>query len=73
MSGTLMWKPVVRDGSSLPVALKWALQKRSAYCRNWTMKDIPYLEGLVDGQVEGAQELLAAIEKHGEVITWIEY
>lgn len=33
---------------------------------------IPYLEGLADGGVAGAQELIDAIRKHGSIEIWIE-
>jgi hypothetical protein len=32
---------------------------------------IPYLEGLADGGVDGAQELIDAIRKHGTIEIWI--
>jgi len=34
-------------------------------------KDRPYLSGLRDGGVEGAAELIDAIEKYGKIDLWV--
>lgn len=68
MSSTLYWRPV-GGGKSLPDAIKRALKKRFDL-KNTTLQthDLDYLNGLRDAGVEGAEELIAAIEKH-EAIT----
>jgi len=75
MSGSLVWEPAERKKRSLPRALKWALQKRYGGDPNVVMGEghRDYLRGLIDGGVEGAQELLDAIDKHGDVQLSVEY
>lgn len=71
VSSTLTWEPAHRKKNDLPTALKWKLQKRYfgvVSDRQMEYSDIPYLEGLRDADVEGAQELIDAIEKHEVVI-----
>jgi hypothetical protein len=73
MSTHLYWEPSSRKKKSLPTGLKWAFQKRfngsihAMLCTN----DIPYLEGLRDAGIEGAQELIDAIDQY-ECIDLIE-
>lgn len=69
MSTNLYWKPAIKTGEGLSDQLKFALRKRygwpvSAICDE---NSIAYLQGLADADVRGAAELIAAIEKHGEV------
>ena len=73
MSTNLYWEPADRKMKDLPASLKFALRKRYGGTVNETMtdRDIPYLEGLRDAGVEGAQALIEAIEKH-EAISVIE-
>jgi hypothetical protein len=82
MSANLYWRPVpsVIKDHDLPDALKYALSPRvwkhdgtlSAKPTIITKVSIPYLEGLVDGGVNGAQELIDAIKKNdGQVEIYI--
>ena len=75
MSATLMWEPKKRKAKSLPDALKFILRDKHGLDgrETWGTATIPYLRGLVDGGVDGAQELIAAIEAHAEVELWLEY
>lgn len=76
MSGHLMWEPADRKKKSLPTTLKWALEKRYGGSPNditMSQDHMNYLHGLLDGGVEGAQELIDAIDKHGSVQLTVEY
>lgn len=82
MSRSLNWRPapLEPEGRRLPYGLLAALLKR--WERDFTdvtigeklpfdRNHIPYLEGLRDGGVDGAAELIAAIEKHDVVEIWM--
>jgi len=76
MSTDLYWRPIAK-GKALPIALKWILEKRwfgigrgyGPICID--RKSIPYLDGLVDSKIEGAQELIELIEKYDEIEIYI--
>lgn len=70
MSSTLYWEPMQRKSQSLPDALKYVLQKKASGTVDAVMgeHDLAYLNGLKDAGIKGAQELIEAIEKHGEVV-----
>lgn len=70
MSTNLEWFTVPKNGRSLPIGLKWALQKKCGGYVNFKFdhSDIGYFEGLRDGGLEEVQEVIAAIEKHGTII-----
>ena len=38
-----------------------------------TEGDIPYVQGLRDAGVKGAQELIDVLRKHGAIILWHEH
>lgn len=40
--------------------------------RELDKSDLPYLQGLRDGRVQGAQAIIDAIQKHGTIEVWIE-
>jgi hypothetical protein len=71
MSSTLSWAPyTVQAEPSLPYYLKTVLVKRygdSLDGVHMASEDISYLAGLRDAEVKGADELISAIEKHGEI------
>jgi hypothetical protein len=70
MSSNLCWEPVYRAQKVLPYALKLAMQKRfggTVRDRNLDGADVPYLEGLRDAGIAGADDLIAAIEKFGTI------
>lgn len=76
MSIDLYWKPYIeKKGKSLPIAMKWALQKR--FFQNdygpivFTEKDRGYFEGLLDGKTEGAEEILDLLEKYESLELWL--
>lgn len=82
MSSNLYWRPVPKEQPpkrELPFELKKALAQRlwghdgSLYGDAVDLDEriVPYLEGLADGGIVGASELLAAIREHGEVELWI--
>ncbi len=76
------WKPAHPEGSTwpkLPYALKAAIARR-LWDHDGSMPgdqvelglaDVPYLEGLNDGGVEGAHILIDAINQHRAVVVWI--
>lgn len=70
MSSNLTARPTnPRGGLSLSTELKFALRKRLSEPVDNIIdfEIIPYLEGLCDAGVKDAGELVAYIEKHGEV------
>ena len=70
MSSTLYWEPANRKMKDLPDALKYVLQKKFSGSGIDTIMcdgDVPYLNGLKDAGVKGAEELIEAIEKYHEV------
>jgi hypothetical protein len=81
MSSTLMWKPSGNAVGHLPDELKRAISRKlwdtDGSCGGDVATvgagDIDYLQGLQDGGVEGAAELIELIEKHGEVDLWHKY
>jgi len=75
MSSTLTWKPTNSRGD-LPDELKWALEKSDSFNGVGGVYDadsLPYLKGLKDGGVKGADKLIKLIEKYGEVELDLEY
>lgn len=82
MSANLYWEPPPKETrqNDLPDALRYRLAKRLWEDNDGTLSAgptlvgpelIPYLQGLLDGDVAGAKELIAAIEKHGSVLLTI--
>jgi hypothetical protein len=73
MTTSLYWQPAQRPaGNHLPDALKFILRKRfrgDGPCVRRTMgsADLDYLRGLADADVDGAQDLIDAIDQHGDV------
>ncbi len=71
MSSTLSWMPfAARHDAILPYGLKIALRKRygdSLDGVHMGSEDIQYLAGLRDAGIKSAEELIVAIEKHGEI------
>ena len=82
MSASMYWQPVVRrpDGECVDDALRYRLARRlwSQDGSSSTDKEeldesiVPYLEGLRDGGVEGADEMIKAIRQHGQIEVWID-
>ena len=83
MSTSLWWQPTPKDQPP-PQTLEYAL-KRALAQRLWNhdgslwggrttigKEYIPYLEGLADGNVAGADELIGLIREHDTVELWIE-
>ena len=82
MSSTLYWRPAPKDvppAEGLPYELKKAIARRF-WDHDGSLHgdeievgaaEVPYLEGLSDGGVDGAEELLQAIREHGRVLLWI--
>ena len=82
MSSTLMWRPVVPvEGYRLPFELKKTLSRKlwdtdgsiGGGEAGMTEADIPYLEGLRDAGVKGADELIEILRKHGAIVLWHEH
>jgi hypothetical protein len=72
MGSSLVWHTIPK-GKDLPTGLKWIIEKR--YQLPWTFdqSDIKYLEGLRDSGIEGADQLIEAIEKYEEIVVKLEY
>jgi len=71
MSSTLTVEPENRKKKTLPYELKLILQKHTSgvICHyEMNHSDLPYLKGLRDADVPGADELIEFIEKHETVI-----
>jgi hypothetical protein len=82
VSSALMWRPIVpTQGRQLPFALKKTLSRKlwgtDGSCGGgeavMTSADIPYLEGLRDAGVDGAEQLIDIINKHVMVALWHEH
>lgn len=71
MSGSLYWKPVSRDGYCLSNRLRDVFEKSGKTKLNH--EDYSYIEGLLDAGIEGAEDLLSAINEHGEIELDIRY
>jgi hypothetical protein len=70
MSSSLYMYPAHRKGVLLSTDMKMALRKRCEDSVQLVLagEDVPYIYGLRDGGVKGAQELIDFIEKHGKVL-----
>lgn len=79
MSTSLYWRPAPKEvppARVLPYELKKAIAQRmfghdGSLCSDEIevgTESLPYLEGLADGRVEGAAELIGAIHLHGSVL-----
>lgn len=66
MSATLKWRPVDK-GDSLPVTLRFAIEKRMSFPVRLGYNDRGYVQGLMDAGIGGAEELLELIDQHGEI------
>ncbi len=81
MSSTLCWKPETAAEGSLPYELKRAISRKlwdtDGSCGGGEIVVkadlIPYLEGLRDAGIEGADELIRLITEHGRIVLWHEH
>lgn len=82
MSTNLYWRPAPREVPAprdLPEGLKKAIANRlwahdgSLFGHEIELDErvVPYLDGLSDGSVDGADDLIGAIRAHGKVLVWI--
>lgn len=70
MSTNLYWEPAERPLKAVgDTALKSILRERFGFPVKLVLSasNISYLSGLQDAGVDGAKELIAAIEKHGSI------
>lgn len=69
MSCTLYWRPVIhrRDSSPGGVALRNAIEEEFGLPTTLDLDAVPFLRGLKAAGVDGASELIEAIEKHEQV------
>jgi hypothetical protein len=70
MSQSLYWVPAVaRKGRVLPTDLKLALQRRDDGGPDMIVdaSNRMYFEGLRDAGIQGAEEVLEALDKYGEI------
>lgn len=69
MSSNLYWRPVQSAKNDLPDSLKFALRKRFHTLERLPLsyKELGYFQGLLDAGVEGAQEIIDAIEKYEQI------
>jgi len=82
MSASMHWRPAnpIPEGHVVYDGLRQKLARRlwdhdgtlTSDPHPLTKEDVPYLEGLRDGGVSGAQDLIDAIRKHGTIDVWIE-
>lgn len=71
MSYSLYWRPIStkKNNAGKDQALKWAMQKKFGSPINRTIgeSNIEYLQGLKDAGVDGASDLIDAVEKCGSI------
>ena len=70
MSATLQWRPADSGYHDLDDALRFILQKsllQDSQAHIFDAAEVPYLQGLADAEVKGAEELLTAIRQHERV------
>lgn len=72
MSSTLYWRPIVK-GEDLPDELKDKIDKEFQLPRIFCQADTPYLRGLRDCDIHGADKLIALIDQYDEVELRLEY
>ena len=81
MSSTLMWQQFRQADGHLPDELKRVISRKlwdtdgSCGIGKSTVdkSDIPYLEGLRDAGIKGADELIKLIYNHDEIQLWHEH
>lgn len=68
MGCSLYWRPIPKKQYRVgEYQLRDILEKRYGYPSELDCSDVTYLKALDDAGVEGADELVEAIEKHGEI------
>lgn len=71
MGATLVWRPVVpQEGRELPYKFLAVLERREqglSVESYWGPDDLDYLQGLKDAGIDGAEDMIAAIKKHGHI------
>ena len=69
MSHTLYWEPTERKRESLPDELKFALRQKFEFPIDIELctYDLGFVDGLICGGVEGAEELKGLIERFGRI------
>jgi hypothetical protein len=65
----LHWRPVKGGKEVGGGAIRELLMDRKRF---WDASDVPYLQGLRDGGVDGAAELIEAIKKHQEIELYVQ-
>lgn len=73
MSSNLVWRPEVKKGNRLSNDLKLILRRKWHLPYTCSESDFPYIEGLKDAGVDGAEDLLSLILIHKVVILSEEY
>ena len=77
MTSNLSWEPANRKTTDLPTDIKLTLRKsfggESLDGVRLNDHNVGYLMGLRDAGIEGAKELIDAIEKHEEIVLREEY
>lgn len=80
MSTNLHWLPITDDrGKTLSKDLKFKMLKSERYERALNggliildSGHIPFFEGLMAAEVEDADKIIEAIEKHSKIKVWLE-
>ena len=67
MSCTLYWRPLTKGNSVGGTQLRQAIERRFGREARLDIDALEFLRGLEAGGVEGATELIEAIEKHEEI------
>lgn len=82
MSSSMYWRPAPKE---VPPPNELSYELKKAVARRWWDHDgslnggeieigrghLNYLQVLADGGVEGADDLIKAVEEHGNVLVWI--
>lgn len=74
MSGTLVWQVKPKSCyKGLPYDLRLKLENKFSFPAIVSYEIIPFLEGLVSCDIDGAQELIDLIRQFEEIVLNIEY
>lgn len=67
MATQIYWRPICDNDEALPKQLKYILLEEDMMDNPLTIKDIGFLKGLKAAGIEGAETLIEAIQRFGQI------